>query len=86
MPSVLDPHLDQAPGLGRGCPDDRNSGLSRPGVLAAAIPYLDPDHHRALGRTGRVPGDFGESRGEEEHHPGIIRQGSGMLRECPRLS
>ena len=43
------------------------------GVLAADIPYLNPDHHRAPSRTGRIPGDLEESRAEEEHYPGIIR-------------
>jgi hypothetical protein len=70
---VLDPHLDQSLGLGCRCPDDRDAGLGQPRVLAADIPYLDPDHHRAPGRTGRVSGDLEESRAEEEHHPGIIR-------------
>jgi hypothetical protein len=42
-------------------------------VLAADIPYLNPDHHRAPSRTGRIPGDLEESRAEEEHYPGIIR-------------
>ena len=41
-------------------------------MLTADIPYLDPDHHRAPGRAGRVPGDFEEPRAEEEHHPGIF--------------
>jgi len=70
---VLDPHLGQSPGLRCRCPDDRDAGRSQPAVLGRDIPYLDPDQHRAPGRTGRVPGDLQESRAEEEHHPGIIR-------------
>ena len=71
---VLDPHLDQAPGLDCGFPDDRDSGCGQPGVLGVDIPYLDPDHHRAPGRAGRVPGDFEQPRAEEEHHAGIVRR------------
>jgi hypothetical protein len=59
---VLDLHLDQSQGLGRGCPDDRNAGRGQPGVLTADIPDLDPDQHRAPDRTGCVPGDLEESR------------------------
>ena len=44
---VLDPHLDQAPRLCCGLPDDADSGRGQPGVLGADIPDLDPDHHRA---------------------------------------
>jgi len=35
-------------------------------------PYLNPDHHRAPGKAGRVPGDLEQARAEEEHHPGIV--------------
>ena len=74
MPSGSSIHISISPqGSVAGCPDDRDSGRGQPGVLAADIPYLDPDHHRAPGRTGRVPGDLEESRAEEEHHAGIIR-------------
>ena len=38
------------------------------------IAYLDPDHNRAPGRAGRVPGDFEHSRAGEEHHSGIVRR------------
>jgi len=69
---VLDPHLDQAPGLCGRLPDNRDSSRGQPGVLGADIPHLDPDHHRAPGRAGRGPGDFEEPRTEEEHHPGIF--------------
>jgi hypothetical protein len=41
-------------------------------VLGADIPDLDPDHHRVLGRAGRVPGDLEQSLAEEEHQPGIV--------------
>jgi hypothetical protein len=43
---ILDPHLDQAPGLGCGRPDDGDSGGGQPGVLGVNVPYLDSDHHR----------------------------------------
>jgi hypothetical protein len=69
---VLDPHLDQSPGLGHGFPDDGDAGCREPRVLGADIPHLDPDHHRRPGRTGRVPGDLEQSLAEEEHHPGIL--------------
>jgi hypothetical protein len=73
MPSgILDPQLDQAPGLRCQFPDDRDSGRGQPGVLGVNIPYLEPDHHRTTGRTGRVPGDFEQSLAEEQHHPGIV--------------
>jgi len=62
-------------------PQGSVAGARMMGTPAAAsracspdIPDLDPDHHRAPGRTGRVPGDLEESRAEEEHHPGIIRR------------
>ena len=71
---VLDPHLDQSPGLRRGRPDDRDVGRGQPGVLGADIPYLNPDHHRAPRRPGRVPGNLEKSWAEEEHHPGIVRR------------
>ena len=70
---VLDPHFGQAPGLGGGPPDDRDSGRRQPGVPGVDVPYLDPDHHRLSGRAGPVPGDPGQSRAEEEHHPRIVR-------------
>ena len=71
---VLDPHLDQAPGLRSWLPHNRNSGRGKPGVLSANIAYLNPDHQRAPGRVGRVPGDLEQPLAEEEHHPGIVRR------------
>jgi hypothetical protein len=71
---VLDPHLDQAPGLGNWLPRNRDSGRGQPGMLGVNIADLDPDHHRAAGRAGRVPGDLEQPLAEEEHHPGIIRR------------
>jgi hypothetical protein len=70
---VLDPHLDQSPELRCRFSDDAD-GFGQPGVLGVDIPYLDPDHHRAPRRAGRVPGDFEQSLTEEEHHSGIIRR------------
>ena len=69
---VLDPHLGQAPGLGRGPPDDGDPGRGQPGVLGVDIPYLHPDHHRLPGRARPVPGDLKQAGAEEEHHPGIV--------------
>ena len=69
---VLDPHLDQSPRLCCGFPDDADSGCDQPGVLGVDIPFLDPDHHRVPGRAGRVPGNFEQSRAQEEHHSGIV--------------
>ena len=54
-------------------PDDGDSGRGQPGVPGVDVPYLDPDHHRLSGRAGPVPGDPGQSRAEEEHHPRIVR-------------
>ncbi len=71
---VLDPHLDQAPRLGYGPPDDGNPGRGQPGVLGVDIPYLHPDHHRLPGRAGPVPGDLKQAGAKEEHHPGIVRR------------
>ncbi len=53
---VLDPHPGQPPRFRCGRPDDRACGRGQPDVPGAGIPYLDPDHHRAPGRAGRVPG------------------------------
>jgi hypothetical protein len=69
---VLDLHLDQAPGLRSRLPHDRNSGRGQPGVLGARIAYLDPDHHRAPGRPGRVPGDLEQPLANEEYHSRIV--------------
>ena len=71
---VLDPHLDQAPGLHRWLSDNRDPGCGQPGVLGADITDLNPDHHRVPGRAGRMPGDFEQSLAEEEHHCGIVRR------------
>jgi hypothetical protein len=64
----------RAPRLGCRCPHDRDSGLGQPGVLGVNIADLDPDHHRAPGRAGRMPGDLEQSPAEEEHQPGIVRR------------
>ena len=69
---ILDPQFGQAPGLGCRLPDDRDSGRGQPGARGADIPYLDPDHRRALGRAVRVPGDLQPPAAGEEHHPGIV--------------
>ena len=71
---VLDLHLDQAPRLW--LPVPARSGL-RPQPAERArvnIADLDPDHHRAPGLVGRVPGDLEQSLPEEEHQPGIVRR------------
>jgi len=69
---VLDPHLDQAPGLHCWLPDNRDPGCGQPGVLGADITDLNPDHHRVPGRAGRMPGDLEQPLAEEEHQPGIV--------------
>jgi len=71
---VLDPHLDQAPGLRSRLPDNRDSSRSQPDMLGVNIPDLDPDQHRAPGRAGRVPGVLEQPLAKEEHQPGIIRR------------
>jgi hypothetical protein len=71
---VLDPHLDQTPGLRSRLPDNRDSSRSQPDMLGVDIPDLDPDQHQAPGRAGRVPGDLEQPLAEEEHQPGIIRR------------
>jgi len=71
---VLDPHLGQAPGLRSRLPHNRDSGRGQPGVLGVNIPDLDPDHHRAPGPPGAVPGDLEQPLAEEEHQPGIVRR------------
>ena len=71
---VLDLHLDQAPGLCRWLPGNRDPGCGQPGVLGANIPDLDPDHHRVPGQAGRVPGYLEQSLAEEEHQARIIRR------------
>lgn len=71
---VLDLHLGQAPGLRYWLPHNRDSGRGQPDVLGVNIADLDPDHHRAPGRAGRLPGDLEQSLAEEEHQPGIVRR------------
>jgi hypothetical protein len=71
---VLDPHLGQAPGLRYRLPRNPDSGRGQPGLPGADIADLDPDHHRAPGRAGRVPGDLEQPLTGEEHQPGIIRR------------
>ena len=70
---VLDPHLDQAPGLHCWLSDNRDPGCGQPGMLGADIPDLDPDHHRMPGRASCMPGDLEQPLAEEEHQPGIVR-------------
>jgi hypothetical protein len=71
---ILDPHLGQAPGLRHRFPHNQDSGRGQPGVFGVNIADLDPDHYRAPGRAGRVPGDLEQSLAEEEDQPGIIRR------------
>jgi hypothetical protein len=71
---VLDPHLGQAPRLRSWLPDDRDAGRGQPGVPGLDLADLDPDHHRAPGRAGRVPGDLEQPLAGEEHQPGIVRR------------
>ena len=71
---ILDPHLGQAPGLRYWLPRDQDSRRGQPGLLGMDIADLDPDHHRAPGRAGRVPGDLEQPLDEEEHQPWIIRR------------
>jgi hypothetical protein len=75
MPSGSWIHISIKPhGSLAGPPDDGDSGRHQPGLLGVNIPYLDPDHHRLPRRAGRVPGDFEQSRAEEEHNPGSVRR------------
>ena len=73
MPSGSWIHISVKPQGSVAGPDDGDSGRGQPGVPGVDVPYLDPDHHRVSGRAGRVPGDPGQSRAEEEHHPRIVR-------------
>ena len=57
------PPVPAQPGLRRG----------EPGMHGVNITDLDPDHHRAPGRVGRVPGDLEQPLTGEEHKPGINR-------------
>ena len=68
---VLDPHFGQSPGFRCGPSEDTGSCPSQPVVLCVNIAYLEPDHHRAPGRAGRVARDLEQSRAEEEHQPWI---------------
>jgi hypothetical protein len=68
---VLDPHFGQSPGFRCGPSEDTSSCRSQPVVLCVNIANLEPDHHRAPGRAGRVAGDLEQSRAEEEHQPWI---------------
>jgi hypothetical protein len=71
---ILDPHLDQSPGLGRWPSQNTHAGLTQPLCLSANIPHLKPEHQRASRRTAGTPGHFQESRAEEEHHARIIHR------------
>jgi len=68
---VLDPHFGQSPGFRCGRSEDTSSCRSQPVALGVNIAYLEPDHHRAPGRAGRVAGDLEQPRAEEEHQPWI---------------
>ena len=71
---VLDPHLDQSPGLGRWPSQNAHAGRSQPLCLSANIPDLKPEHQRASRRAANTPGHLQESRAQEEHHPRIIHR------------
>jgi uncharacterized protein YciI len=69
---VLDPHLGQPPRLFDRLAQDPGPGRGQAAVLGADVPYLQPDHDRAPGRPGSVPGHLEQSLAEEEHHAGIV--------------
>jgi hypothetical protein len=71
---VLEPHLDQSPGLDRGGSQNVNASPSQPLMLSMNVPHLEPDHHRVPGRARGAPGYLKQSRTEEEHHGGISRR------------
>jgi hypothetical protein len=70
---VLDPHLDQSPGLGLGLLEYTDTGGGQPLMLGVDIADLDPDDQRPSGTAGTTAGNLQEPRAEEEHHPRIGR-------------
>ena len=70
---VLDPHLDQSPGLGPGLLAHTDASGGQPLMLSVDIADLDPDHHRPSGGAGTVAGNLQEPRAEEEHQSRIGR-------------
>ena len=71
MPSGSSIHISMKPhGSVAGSRMIGDSGHGKPGVLGADIPYLDPDHHRAPRRVGRMPGDFEQGLAEKNTTPG----------------
>jgi hypothetical protein len=71
---VLEPHLDQSPGLSNGGSENASASRSQPLMLSMNVPHLEPDHHRVPGRARSAPGHFQESRTEKEHHGRISRR------------
>jgi len=71
---VLDPHLDQSPGLGRWPSQNTHASLSQLLCLSANIPDLEPEHQRVSRRAATTPGHLQESLAQEEHHPWIIHR------------
>jgi hypothetical protein len=70
---VLDPHLEQSSGLGRGFPHEGYSGCSQPGMLLADIRswiQIISDRH---GEPAACR-DLKQSLAEEENHARMIRR------------
>jgi hypothetical protein len=55
---VLDPHLDQSPGLGLGFLEYTDPGGGQPLMLGVDIADLDPDHQRPSGTAGAMAGNL----------------------------
>jgi hypothetical protein len=71
---ILDPHLDQSPGLGHGLSENTHAGRRQPFVLSMNVSHLEPDHQRAPGGPRSPPGHFQQSRAEKEHHSRVVRR------------
>ena len=68
---ILDPHLDQPPGLGHRRPENADPRRGKPLVLGADVAHLKPDRRRGPRGAGGTPGHLQQPTAEEENHPWI---------------
>jgi hypothetical protein len=70
---ILDPHLDQPPGLGHRRPENADPGRGQTLMLGVDVPHLKPDLHRVPRGAAGAPGHLQQPAAEEEHRPRISR-------------
>jgi hypothetical protein len=71
---ILEPHLDQSPGLDLWFPQHLDSSCRLPFILSADVADLEPEHQRVAGGWGTVAGYLQKARAEKEHHSRIVRR------------